>query len=323
MLQRALLFALALLAFAMPRQAVAAASCADRYVTARAVDTPRDLEAFVQCAREYVREHGTAEARRAFHEDERWRHGPIYVFVSHLAPRGEDATTYVHPADPSREGRAFGALRDMFGPDYYSERHRVLSAHGSGWVYYSFTNPETGLVQPKQSYQIAIDWNGEPAAIGAGMYRRDLPGTCEPSLVNAAALEADPSDQALEEFVRCATMEVESLGYFAGQILTRDPRWLSGSIYVFIIEVETEAVKYSANPSSFAVSGRIGEALFEGRDIIAASDAMGESYWYYSFTDLATGQEGRKVSFVKRVLAQGVPVLVGSGYYLGSLEGSQ
>ncbi len=320
---RALLCALALVALGLPQHARATAACADRYVTAKAVDTPNDLEAFVQCAREYVAEHGTAEARRAFHDDERWRYGPTYVFVSSLDPRGEEVTSYVNPPNPSREGVAYGALNDMFGTDYFAERYRVLTARGSGWVYYSITNPATGVVEPKQSYQMAIDWNGDAVAIGAGMYRRDLPGTCEPSIVNAAALEADPSDRVLEEFVRCAAQEVKSLGLFAGPILASDRRWLSGSIYVFIVEVESEAIKYSGSPSSFAVSGRIGETLFEGRDAVAASDAMGEAYWYYSFTDPASGQEGRKVSFVKRVLAQGVPVLVGSGYYLGPLEGTQ
>ncbi len=320
---RALLIGLAIVMLAPPQRASAAAACTDRHVTARAVDTRSDLEAFVRCAREYVADHGTEEARRAFLEDERWRHGEIYVFVSSLAPRGEEATSHVNPPDPAREGMAYGPLHDMFGTDYFAERHRVLTAHGEGWVYYSIANPVTGIVEPKETYQIAIDWNGDASAIGAGVYRRDLPGTCEPAVVNAAALDANPNDQALEEFVRCAAREVEALGYFAGPMLTRGARWRSGSIYVFIIEVATEAVKFSANPWSFAVSGRIGEALFEGRDLVSASDAMGEAYWYYHSVDLESGRELRKVSFVKRALAQGVPVLVGSGYYPGPLTGSQ
>ena len=57
-------------------------SCADRSVVASAVRTPQDARAFVQCAYEYVRKTGTEEARRAFHEDERWKSGPTYVFVA-------------------------------------------------------------------------------------------------------------------------------------------------------------------------------------------------------------------------------------------------
>ena len=41
------------------------------------VRTTEDVQAFVQCAYEFVQEMGFEEARRAFHEDERWRSGPL------------------------------------------------------------------------------------------------------------------------------------------------------------------------------------------------------------------------------------------------------
>ena len=59
---------------------------------------------------------------------------------------------------------------------------------GEGWIYYAFTNPATGLDEPKASYVKSIDWDGIPAAIGSGIYRRDLPGTCRREEVNAAVL---------------------------------------------------------------------------------------------------------------------------------------
>ena len=61
-------------------------SCADRFVTASAVRTQEDVQAFVQCAYEFVQEVGFEEARRAFNEDERWKSGPIYIFVSGVTP---------------------------------------------------------------------------------------------------------------------------------------------------------------------------------------------------------------------------------------------
>ena len=54
-------------------------SCADRSVTASAVRTTEDVQAFVQCAYEFVQEVGFSEARRVFNEDERWKSGPIYI----------------------------------------------------------------------------------------------------------------------------------------------------------------------------------------------------------------------------------------------------
>ena len=57
-------------------------SCDEKTVVASAVRTAEDVQAFVQCAYEFVQDVGFAEAYRAFHEDARWRSGPIYVFVS-------------------------------------------------------------------------------------------------------------------------------------------------------------------------------------------------------------------------------------------------
>ena len=66
--------------------AAESSTCADHSIVASAVRTTEDVEAFVQCAYEYVQEEGFDEARRAFNEDERWRHGPIYIFVSEVTP---------------------------------------------------------------------------------------------------------------------------------------------------------------------------------------------------------------------------------------------
>ena len=54
--------------------------------------------------------------------------------------------------------------------------------------------------------------------------------------------------------------------------------------------------------------------LFDGRDAIAAGALFGETFWYYSFDNPSTGEVESKVAFVKLVRAQGVPLLIGSGY---------
>ena len=296
-------------------QAEAGPGCADNYVTAAAVRTQAEVEAFVRCAAEYVREHGEAEARRAFNEDSRWQSGPTYVFVDGVEPFGEESVAHVFPPDRSREGSVWGALTDRFGNDYFSELHRILSLVDEGWIYYAFDNPQTGRSQPKSSYVIEIDWNGERAAIGAGVYARDFPGACDPAEVSAAALAASPGDRSLQEFVRCAAMQVESSGYFAGPVLSSAPRWKHGQIYIFGVNAETGVVEFSGNPAGFAFSGRIPELVFDGRDAIEAGALFGESFWYYNFNNPATGEAQPKVSFSKLVRAQGVPLLVSSGYY--------
>ena len=296
-----------------PAHGAGGPGCADNYATAAAVRTQADVQAFVRCAAEYVQEHGEEEARRAFNKDARWKSGPTYVFVDGLQPSGANVV-HVFPPDRSREGTAWGPLVDRFGNDYFEELHRIMSLVHEGWIYYSFDNPETGRSQPKSSYVMEIDWNGERAAIGAGIYARDLPGTCDPSEVNAADLAANPDNQRLTEFVRCAAMEVEAAGYFAGPVLTSDPRWKHGPIYIFAINAETGRIEFSGNRASFAVSGRIPEALFDGRDAIEAGVLFGESFWYYNFRNSATEDLEAKTSLVKLVRAQGVPLLIGSGY---------
>ena len=298
----------------VPGQEAGRGSCSEHYVTAGAIRTREEIQAFVQCAADYAREHGEAEARRAFNEDTRWKHRQIYVFVDSVQPSGEDSLTYVFPPDPSREGSMWGTSIDAFGTDYFFELHRLLELVDEGWIYYAFTNPATGLWQPKSSYVQTIEWNGARSAIGAGYYSPDLPGTCEAGEVNAARLEAEPSDARLREFVRCAALEVERSGYFAAPVLSGDPRWKHGSIYVFAVNTETRNVDFSGSESSFATSGRIREALFDGRDLIAAGTDFGGTFWYYNFTNPATGEVEAKTAFVTPVRAQGVTLLIGSGY---------
>ncbi len=295
----------------------ARASCVDNYITADAVRTREDVEVFVRCAAEYLEEHGEAEAARAFHEDDRWMStgSEIYVFADSLAVSGDKSIALLYPPDRSREGMSWGDLTDAFGSDLIGEFHRVLSDHPAGWVHYAFTNPATGITEPKASYVVRVNWNGEAAALGAGIYESDLPGTCPSSQVNAAALDAAPSDEALMAFVRCAARAVERSGLFASRELSRDPRWRSGSIYVFGIDPETEKILFSGSQSSFAVSGRISDTLFEGRRTPLLGRDFGETFWYYVFNDPSTGAPTRKVSFGKRVVAQGKAIVVGSGYY--------
>ena len=200
-----------------------AVSCTEHSIAARAVRTPEDIQAFVQCAYEYVRAKGFSEARRAFHEDVRWRHGPIYVFVTEVISMTDMSRSFVYPPDPSKEGEPWGLLIDVYGNDIIREFTRVVGSFGEGWVYYSFTNPETGRDEPKVSYAKSIDWDGTPAAIGAGIYQRDIPGTCWSEEVNAMLLDDDPSNERLKEFVRCAAMELEMKGYFAINTLTTGP----------------------------------------------------------------------------------------------------
>ena len=296
-------------------------SCSDRSLSASAVRTPEDVRAFVQCAYEFVREVGFEQARRAFHEDEHWRSGPIYVVVDEVTPISHQATTFVYPPDPSREGTPWGLLIDGFGNDWFKEQHRIVSDFGEGWMYYSFTNPETGRDEPKFAYIKSLVWEGTPAAIGAGVYPRDIPAACRRDEVNARGLEADPSPERLQEFVRCAALDLESQGYFGTVALSTDPRWRSNSIYVFGLDTYGNTL-FTGHPysqgnglSESELDADLNAAL-QGRDLVSVADTFGESFLYYWAHNPATGLPQRKRAFVKRVVIHSLPVLVGAGIYM-------
>ena len=267
------------------------------------------------------REMGFEEARRAFNEDERWKSGPTYVFVDEMTPVPGASRAFVYPPDPSREGVPWGELVDIFGSDIVLEFVRLLNSFGEGWTYYDFTNPASEKSEPKAAYAKAIDWNGVPAAIGAGIYQRDIPGTCNKDDVNATVLAADPSNARLKEFVRCAAMELESQGYFAIRALSSDPRWSSRSIYVFGLDTYGYTL-FSGDPYSQwygLIAPELNDHLdgpFGGRDVVSVGDAFGETFLYYSARNPASGMMQNKVTFVKRVVVYGLPILVGAGYYL-------
>ena len=305
-----------------PMDAGKSVICAENYVTARAVRTREEIPAFVQCAYEFVLQAGFEEARRAFHEDERWKSGPIYVFVDENTPNTNLSRSFVYPPDPSREGVPWGLSIDAFGNDLFLDTHRIVRDFGEGWIYNSFHNPTSGRDEPKVSYIKGIEWGGVPAFIGSGIYLRDIPGTCHGDEVNAMGLEADPSDERLREFVRCAALELESKGYFAAIPLATDPRWKHGSIYLFGLDTYGSTLfngdSYSGQPGGGA--SELNDMLdgpFGGRDVVSVGDAFGETLLCYTARNPGNGAMQRKVTFVKRVVVHGLPILVGAGYYPG------
>ena len=291
-------------------------SCADKSIVASAVRTPEDVQAFVQCAYEFVQEVGFEEARRAFNEDARWRSGPIYVFVDELPAMSNMSRAFVYPPNPSREGTPWGLLIDVYGNDIFRDFTRIVGSFEQGWIYSSFKNPATGRNEPKASYAKSIDWEGNPAAIGAGIYHRDLPGTCWGEEVNATELEDHPSSQRLQEFVHCAAMELETAGYFGLVSLSTDPRWRSHSIYLFGVDMYGNTL-FTSNPYNWGMGISPSElTTIAARDDVAVAEVFGEIFLYYTSVNPSNGMPQRKASFVKRVVAFGVPILIGAGYYL-------
>lgn len=112
-------------------------TCADRSIVAGAVRTLQDAKTLTRCAYEFVHEVGFEEARRAFNEEERWKSGPTYVFVSEVTPVSDQARILVFPPNPSLEGLPFPWQIDAFGNDFFKELHRLLTSFDEGWNYFT------------------------------------------------------------------------------------------------------------------------------------------------------------------------------------------
>ncbi len=308
--------------FPPPGGPSAEARCSDNHATAAGVRSRGDVEAFVQCAAEYVRRHGTAEAHRAFHEDEHWRGASIYVFVDELVPVGKHPKILVFPPNPSIEGIEDVPSPDQFGTTISDEFSRTLSMVDSGWIHYAYTNPATGTVEPKSSYVKVIAWDGRRAVIGSGIYERDLPGTCDSSGMNAAALEASPGLARLREFVTCAAHELEANGLFAAPMLSRDPRWRSGSIAVSGADLEAGRFVFSVDAGTLGLSvDDYAQSLYHGRNVVRIGDLLGEAYLYSSGPHPLTGVAGPRLAFVKRVVSHGRRFLVSAEIHLERSSG--
>ena len=93
-------------------------------------------------------------------------------------------------------------------------------------------------------------------------------------------LEGDPSNERLQEFVRCAAMELESQGYFATRALSSDPRWRSRSIYVFGLDTYGYPLFSGDSYSQWygVIASELNDYLdgpFGGRDVVSVGDAFG------------------------------------------------
>ncbi len=304
----------------------------NRQVSAAGIRNRDDLRAFVHAAEQYAfgatwtpevpapdRAEAFARVRRAFREDAHWSRGPVSIYVHGNTARGEEAEAFVPPPESAPEGGYRGPLRDRFGNDYFKETERIVTQFGGGYVYYSAPSPLTGADELQVGYVLPLDWNGTPAVIGAALPERDAPGACAPGAVNARSLAADPTPDRLQALVRCAAYRVEAGGLLATRELARDSRWNAGSIYAFGSDLAGAQVYSGSAPGRNGEPSEIGDLaakLAGRRDVLAAAAAFGESFLYYEHENPATGAPQRKVAFVKRVLAQGAPILVGSGYYL-------
>ena len=75
---------------------------------------------------------------------------------------------------------------------------------------------------------------------------------------------------------------------------------------------------HTAIPELVGLFSYLGElkGTVEEHDLVSVAEAFGESFLYYTKRNPASAMEERKVTFVKRIVSFGLPILIGAGYYL-------
>jgi methyl-accepting chemotaxis protein len=127
-----------------------------------------EAQALVRRALELIEAKGLEGAARVFREaDGGYRDRDLYIFVT-----DREGRYHVHGAKSAMEGHRVHELPGIDGDRFARESWEATT--GSHWVEYDITNPDTGQVQPKASYVVALN---DRLLIGCGIYRQTQTST--------------------------------------------------------------------------------------------------------------------------------------------------
>ena len=305
-----------LLLLTLPAAPVAAQTPCDSHAGRLAdLDSREQLKQFVHCAAAHIDAVGWEQAAVDFAGSD-WLDGPLYLFAGTL-----EGTTIFSPGTDANPGDSLWELRDSDGVAVVQEQTRIARDFGGGYVYYRLENIESGREEPKLSYVLQVDHQGEPAFIGAGLHPRDTHGTCPPDTVRASMVY---NERDIEAFVNCAAHHLQQNGLRALHDFNSDPRWISGPSYLFFYDLESAFAVLNAGQPHLVGTDRSGSTDPDGvkitQEIQRILRSHDDGYVYYRFRNPATDEEGRKITYARRVLLDGHAYLLAAGLYVPSLE---
>ena len=280
------------------------------------LDSREQLKQFVHCAAAHIDAVGWEQATEDFATVD-WQDGPLYLFASTM-----EGTVIVSPGTDANPGDSLWGLYDSDGMAVVQEQARIARDFGGGYAYYRLENIASGHEEPKVSYVLQVEYQGEPAFIGAGFHPLDTHGTCPADKVRASLVY---SERDIEAYVNCAVHHLQQNGLQALHEFGNDPRWISGPTYLFLYDLETAFAVFNAGQPHLVGTIRDASSYAEGRvpvvpeiqRILASHD---DGYVSYIIRNPATDEEGRKTTYVRRVLLDGHAYLIGAGLYVPSLE---
>ncbi|MDE0609455.1 MAG: cache domain-containing protein [Anaerolineaceae bacterium] len=280
------------------------------------IHTREQLKALVHCAAEHVAAVGWEQAAQDFETDVWWER-PVYIFATRA-----DGTVLLSPGSEINPGDNLWDWQDPDGVYPSREQVRVARDFGGGYVYLRSINPDTGREDPLETYVAWIDYQGEPAYLGAAIYPQDTHGTCSPEVVRASLVY---SERDVERFVTCAEHHLQQRGLQALHDFNSDPRWVSGPTYLFLYDLEDAFAVLNAGQPQLVGTVRDASYYAEGRVAVVPEmqrilGSHADGYVYYRIRNPATDEEGRKSTYVRRVLVDGHAYILGAGLYVPAAE---
>jgi hypothetical protein len=124
--------------------------------------TKPEVEAFVKGAVDYARANGKEKALAEFTDQNgEFKRGELYVYACDF-----EGNVLAHGGDPSLVGRNLIDYTDLNGKKAIQELVETARS-GSGWVSYTWENPQTKQEQPKLGYVMKVD---DTWWLGSGTY---------------------------------------------------------------------------------------------------------------------------------------------------------
>ena len=280
-----------------------------------ALQTRAALVNFVRCAEQHVADVGWTQAEADFHHDSKWKDGAMYLFAVDT-----NGLLIFNASGQSAPGDENDTL-DRVDEDGKMFRRRFVytaGTFGSGFVTYRYGNPSTGENSPKVTYVRSVrePYGDRSAILGAGFYPTAAPGTCSPNRVRAGLVYTYAD---IEQFVRCAELEIKQRGLVALHDLGSNARWTSGPIYIFLLDRASLYAVVHPTLEGQDLGDLIDSTGFKFVEEMAViTEHYGDGYTYYEFTNPATGATEPKISYVRNIKIDGFDYILGAGLYVAA-----
>jgi cytochrome c len=127
--------------------------------------TPDEAKALTEKAAAFVKANGKDKAVAEFNNQKgQFVKGDLYVFA-----QGFDGLMLANGGNPKLTGQNHLELKDPTGKFFVKEMVQIVKTKGEGWVSYSWTNPATKKVQPKDTYVKRVE--GTDMFVGCGVFK--------------------------------------------------------------------------------------------------------------------------------------------------------